>query len=316
MLVVGFDMNRLNTDGEWQERRIVQSIGSINEVNIEIRNRAIEVRPGSGSEIVVIYHENDNISFTEAITNNMISLVQDRNRGSFWGMQFITVGIQVGPGPVIVEIPEAAYLSGRFRTTNGRIEVRQSGFTNLQVNSSNGRVYLDQVMTDGETNIRTSNANVTITGSVFNDSLDIITTNGGINLDNVELIRNANIRTSNGNINFSNVDGAGDIVTRTTNGRVELADVITTGNLDFTSSNGNISLTNTVFHDGKIVTSNGRVTVNHLQNHEMYRFVTRTSNARTTIGELNLGSGSNNFGDGERLLEIRTSNGVIEITFD
>ena len=316
MLSVGFDMNRLNTDGEWQERRIVQSAGNINEVNIEIRNRGIEVRPGSGSEIVVIYHENDNISFTETITNNTISLVQDRNRGNFWGMQFITVGIQVGPGPVIVEIPEETYLSGKFRTTNGRIEVRQSDFANLQVNSSNGRIYLDRVVIANQTTIRTSNGNVTVTGAIFGNSLDITSTNGRINLSNVALERNINIRTSNGNINLSNVDGGGDIVTRTTNSRVELAEVTTSGNINLTSSNGHISLVDTVFHDGKIVTSNGRVTVSNLQNHEAYRFVTRTSNARTTIGELNLGSGSNNFGDGERLLDIRTSNGAIEITFD
>lgn len=316
MLIVGFDMNRLNTDGEWQERRIVQPLGDINEVNIEVRNRAIEVRAGSGNEIVIIYHENDNVTFTETITNNMVSLVQGRNRRFVGNMQFFTVGIQIGPGPLVVEIPAEALLTGRFRTTNGRVDIGQSGFTNLQINSSNGRIYLDRVTVANQTTMRTSNGLVTLTESTFGDSLDITSTNGRINLADVELERNVNIRTSNGNINLTNVDGAGDMVTRTTNGRVELVDVTTTGNLSLTSSNGHISLVDTVFHDGKIVTSNGRVTVNNLRDHQEYRFVTRTSNARTTIGELNLGSGSNNFGDGERLLEVRTSNGAIEITFD
>ena len=38
-----------------------------------------------------------------------------------------------------------------------------------------------------------------------------------------------------------------------------------------------------------------------------------TTNGSIDIGEVRLGSGSNTFGSGERLFEIRTSNGNIEV---
>lgn len=317
LLIVGFDLNRLNTDGEWQERTLVQSAEGFSEINIEVRNRSIEVRPGRGDEIVITYFENDRTTFTETITNSSISFVQDRNITIF-NMQWFTFNLSnvTGASTVVVEIPEEVILSGDFRTTNGRIAIGEVDFEGLQVISSNGSISLEDAAVMGQVTVNTSNAAVNITNSDFSGLVGLETSNGRINLEGVNVDGNLNLRTSSGNVNLSDVNSTGNITTRTSNGRIELERVITTGDLDLTSSNGMIQLGQSVFNNGSITTTNGRVTVNHLQDHESYRITTRTSNATTTIGDMRLASGNNSIGNGERLLDIRTSNGHIEVNFD
>ena len=314
LLAVGFDTNRLNTDGEWRERILVQELGDITEINIDVRNTGIEIRPSGGDEIVIRYHENNRTRFTETVTDNKISLVQDRNNRAFRWFRLININLTARSG-VIVEIPEEAVLAGSFRTTNGRVEISGLTFEELQARSSNGQIRLEGVVVDEETNLRTTNANISISGTHLNSDAELTTSNSRIDMTQVSLNSHINMKTTNGSINLTAVDSDGDIVAETSNGRVELTNVTTTGDLDISSSNANIIFEDTVFNNGEIETTNSRVTVNGLHDHEDYRFVTRTSNGSTIIGGTSLGSGSNTFGNGERLLEIRTSNGSIEVNF-
>ena len=314
LLAVGFDTNRLNTDGEWIEQTLVQNLGEIREINIDVRNVGIEVRPSEGDEIVIRYHENNRTTFTETVTANQVSLVQDRNGGIFRWFRLININLTARSG-VVVEIPEEAVLSGSFRTTNGRVEISGLTFEELQARSSNGQIRLEGIDVNGETNVRTTNAMISVSDVSLDSDAELETSNGRIYISQVSLGGHMNMKTSNGNINLSGVDSDGDIVGETSNGRVELTNVTAAGDLEIGSSNGNITFENTAFNNGEIVTTNGRVIVNGLQDYEDYQFVTRTSNGSTDIGEVRLGSGSNTFGSGERLFEIRTSNGNIEVNF-
>ena len=314
LLMVGFDINRLNTDGEWEQRTLVQSLGEINEILIDSRNVRIEVRPSGGDEIVITYFENNQTTFTETITNNRISLIQDRNTRNF---RLFTVGIHfnVGNSGIVVEVPKEAYLSGEFRTTNGRIEIREIDFVKLQVSSSNGPLRLDEVTVTGEVVASTTNSVIHLSNSDFDCQVNLTTTNGRITLEAVQLEGDIGMRTTSGAVNLSDVHSTGDITVNTTNGRIDVNNVNITGDFDFRSSNGMIILERSVFFNGTLTTTNGRVIVNDLQDHEKYRFITETSNGRTIIGELRLEGRRNSLGEGERLLDIRTSNGNIEVSF-
>ena len=314
LLMVGFDLNRLNTDGEWEQRTLVQPLGEISEIHIDSRNVRIEVRPSGGDEIVITYFENNHTTFTETTTNNSVSLIQDRNTNRIFH-QF-GVRFNVGQGGIVVEIPEKALLAGDFRTRNGRIEISEMSFDKLQARSSNGVVRLSEVAVDGEVIVDTTNAMIQLSDSDFNDHVSLSTTNGNINIEDVNLAGNLTMRTSSGGGNLTNVTSTGDLTLRTTNGRIETRNVTARGDMDFSTTNGAVNLERTIFNNANITTTNGRVTINDLQDHEDYRIVTRTSNARTIIGELRLEGRNNSIGDGERLLDIRTSNGNIEVRFD
>jgi len=312
--MVGFDLNRLNTDGEWQQRTFIQPIGEISEIYINSRNVRVEVRPTRGNEIVITYFENEHTTFTESIASHRVSLAQDRSQR--FNTFSIGFNINVGNRGIVVEVPENAILSGEFRTTNGRIEIRELNFETLQVRSTNGMIRLEEVAVEGEAVVNTTNAQIHLADSDFSEQVSLTTTNGRISLERVDLSKNINMNTSSGAVNLSEVHSTGNIHVSTTNGRIEVGNVITTGDLDFSSSNAMITLDRTVFNNGNLTTTNGRVIVNDLQRHEEYRFVTRTSNGRIIIGDLRLEGGSNNFGGGQRLLNIRTSNGNIEVSFD
>jgi DUF4097 and DUF4098 domain-containing protein YvlB len=317
MAVVNFDLRRLETNpaGEWQERTLVQTLGDISEISIEARNLRIQVQPTTGSEIVITYYENEQTTFTRDITNNRLSLEQDESRRIFWGLNFGFGVLYTRPVGITVEIPEDAILAGTFITSNGRIQLEEMDFETLRVRTTNGVIQLEDIAVAGDVNIRTSNGGIHITDGSFSRDTEILTSNGPINMTNIDIGRNVQMRTSSGNVNLTNIEAEGDFAARTTNGRMEVTNITLAGHLELTSSNGGITFDRAYFSQATINTSNGRVIGTNLPDKDEFTFTTRTTNGRTNIGEMSLSSGNNNFGNGERLLNVRTSNGNIDLSF-
>lgn len=153
--------------------------------------------------------------------------------------------------------------------------------------------------------------------------LDVETTNGQVSAKNLEL-DNLDIETSNSKMTITDVDSH-RVDAETSNGKVELTRM-TFEEGSFETSNSKMNLSNLSFTEADFQTSNGKISLMNLKPSESISL--KTSNGKvdgTIIGDKNefsteakTSNGSNNLenqGNGSKELEVKTSNGDIEILF-
>lgn len=153
--------------------------------------------------------------------------------------------------------------------------------------------------------------------------LQLETTNGKISAKNLTL-ENLDLETTNSKLTVHDVT-AQTIDAETTNGKVDLSQ-LTFSEGSFETSNSKMDLAHLTFKEGDFQTSNGKINLLDLKPSDALSL--KTSNAKvngTIIGDredfsmkTKTSNGSNNLGNhtsGSKELEVRTSNGDIEIIF-
>ena len=115
------------------------------------------------------------------------------------------------------------------------------------------------------------------------------------------------LKTSNGEITLKNISAKGDISVVISNGRIT-ADDISCENLSLTTSNGSIRIS-AVIAEYKIYmkTSNGSIKGDIAGDKNDFTIKSRTSNGRNNLPKNQTG--------GDKMLEVYTSNGSIDIVF-
>ncbi|MFA7700701.1 MAG: DUF4097 family beta strand repeat-containing protein [Bacilli bacterium] len=182
-------------------------------------------------------------------------------------------------------------------------------------------------------------------------SLNIITSNAVIDTNNISLQGELSLESVNGVIDIDDVNVIGSIAVRTTNSKIEINDTTSQTNISASSINGYIGLNNLEGVDIIAQTSNGKIAAdNILSSHKMSL---KTTNGQITTDDIDVASeirlettngeirgnvkgpssdydvdsqttnGSNNLlsynsqtpTTGDKLLYVRSYNGVINITF-
>lgn len=153
--------------------------------------------------------------------------------------------------------------------------------------------------------------------------LQVETSNGKISTKNL-VLDNLDLESSNSKMTINDVD-ADTIDAETSNGKVELSR-LTFDDGSFETSNSKMSLQDLNFKDGEFQTSNGKINLMDLKpseslslktsnskvngtiigNEDDFSITSKTSNASNSLG---------NNDDGSKELEVRTSNGDIEVAF-
>ncbi|AXG38966.1 DUF4097 family beta strand repeat-containing protein [Enterococcus gilvus] len=153
--------------------------------------------------------------------------------------------------------------------------------------------------------------------------LEIETSNAGISAENLDL-HTLDMETTNGKVSLSEIDARSADV-ETNNGKLELKRM-NFNEGSFETSNSKIVLEELKFDEGEFQTSNGKVDLKELAPAKSLDI--QTSNARvegTVVGKKedfsiisktsNASTNLDNRDSGSKELEVRTSNGEIEVDF-
>lgn len=160
---------------------------------------------------------------------------------------------------------------------------------------------------DGVLNIETSNATITIEDVKASD-VTLKTSNATIEVDNLVALGEIEIDTSNGKVDLENTSG-NDFIIETSNAKIELNNVFSAEGLDLHTSNGSISFDDIKFvTEFRCKTSNASVDGTLPGNISDYSITSDTSNGNNSLPE--------NMNSGGKKLNVKTSNGSIDIDFE
>lgn len=109
---------------------------------------------------------------------------------------------------------------------NVDITVRVPTETDIDLETSNGRITVDNVTAERISQINTSNGDITITDSVFGGDFEVSTSNGSVKLQDVTTERNLSLTTSNGRVDLTELAAMGGFVIETSNGTINFRGTI------------------------------------------------------------------------------------------
>ena len=271
LFLIDFDFDNLfYKDKDYQYKEDVFDFNA-KEIAVEAENRLVKFEPSSDNRIKVAYYESSKDTVYAAQKNDKLS-VYNRDRKRRW---FVF-----------------DFVSANVRTIT--IWLPQSFEGDINVETSNGSITLDDIGTLVELDLTTSNGKITLEKLSAKQEIKLSTSNGNINIKNVSCYSEINASTSNGKLNIekmmaSRFDG------RTSNGKVIMKD-INCNNIKAHSSNGSITL-----H------ANG--------NKDDFEIRAHTNNFdKITLDEIRIYPGVINEGKAYRI-DLSTSNGDIEIKF-
>ena len=219
--------------------------GDVWEIITNLDNMSVEIYPITGDEVIITrtYFEESDYSVVIDDVTNTITIVNDVEFSfNFFSIEQLFFMLN-GGDRVVIEIPESLLLGDiTINAINGKVEMRNISAEEINVDTSNGKIYLDSITMLGNIDLETSNGDIRVKNIVGQYDLDVNTSNGTITLDNLDFL-NYDLSTSNGRIYLDNLN-------------VSDQDGVT---LDASSSNGDIIMNDVYVDDINIHTSNGDI---------------------------------------------------------
>ena len=240
-------------------------------IETDLENINIEVVLVSGDDVVIkhTYYEDDEFTYDFDFDNNIITIANDTE----FEIQFFWNPTDL------------------FTLFSEEIEVRIE-------------VPLDLVL--NEMVLKTSNANVDVI-NVDSDILDIDTSNANVTVTNSVYTGDVSVNTSNAKIDFSNIEVSEDVKLTTSNGKIYVNNIEVTGNGDLVAntSNNGVYISNTNFYLYSIRTSNGPVRLQDLNSSvdDGASLTIDTSNYSISLEDVYIND-----------IDAQTSNGDIDFT--
>lgn len=262
---IGEEIDGALDDNTFVEKVYEAESASIDSIHVTDRNNAIEVYPSSDGKLRITYYESNRIEYDiEESANQLRMKVEDNKK---W-YDYIHFGWWYDDDENIdmkIEVPEQMAAQLNIETSNARINVEDVMLKeNCLFHSSNGRIELSSVSGDAVMELETSNGKV-ILSDVKGKEIEADTSNGSVELYNVEA-KELGVDTSNASIKLGGTILSDDIDLETSNGKVEGMITGRESDYEITSktSNGNNSLPEDRSGGTKklrVKTSNGRIDV-------------------------------------------------------
>ena len=304
--VVGGNFERLGREVSYDEMNYSVAADGIQKIDVTDSNRKIFVRKSSDSQIHIKYYTNSKETYDISDQNGELVFKYKNIRKWYDYINIFNFDIQ----PVYTEIllPEHVFESLSAKTSNGAIEAQDFKLEGeCYLKTSNGSVSLSNLEINGKITAESSNGKVTLSAVKSNSKISAYTSNSSIYLYNIEA-GGVDADSGNGKVELESVKSTDTIKAGSSNGTITLSDVSSDTTIDVKTSNGKIELTRVAV--GKSMTlknSNGRISGTILGAMEDFNINSHTSN-----GDNNLPNGTTGK---NKDLEIRTSNGKIEVQF-
>ncbi len=268
---------------ETREEKSYTFTGEYSEISIEDRNIPIYIIPSNDDQIHLTTFENEN-EYYEIRENGTLEISYiDKNN---WLEDFVSFGNMYYDNNeyyLQLRVPEDVVLSYDIDTQNGVLRIESINIKDINVDNSNGKIELRNVIVNGNANIDNNNGRILfdeVKGNsivannsngeiVFNtvdaDEITADNSNGKIELSDVYANRDINADNSNGAIIFDNVYSDGSIYSDNSNGKIEFNTVSFEDELKIDSNNSKIEVYLVGAEEDynyKLTSNNGTVSVN------------------------------------------------------
>jgi len=248
------------------------TVDEFSKLVIDVEDKSIEIRTTDDTEISVSYYVHEKSPVISSIDDDTLTI----ENHILWYNYFLLNFDWFAPSAIhqlVIYVPSSYVSSMDINTSNGTIYIGDNiSFTELDVYTSNGAITLEDVVVNDDLTVTTSNGVITIDGLMVDGVFKAITSNGLIDANLIEANK-VDLSTSNGAIEASNIDST-NITLDTSNGRITMNSMTSFDStyLKMSTSNGSYYLngdkvTTNSYHDGLSVkidlhTSNGNVYVN------------------------------------------------------
>lgn len=233
--------------------------------------------------------------------------VRDRN------MRIILTGGK--GGDIVIRHPESERVKYDFALEDGRLAlIRQPWDLSLGLFQSLG---LDREMREvrlevpedlaSELDLHTSNAGVDVRGVNLWGQALLATSNASVTLSQLTAKR-LEATASNGSISLEGVRAAADVTAVTSNAKIRANGVVAPQALTLKTSNSSIHVEAVTSREITLTTSNGAVKGTLPGSIREYSVQSATSNGKNSLPA--------RMGGGDKQLQVRTSNGTIDLRFE
>lgn len=279
--ISGWNIFAMETQAPFEEKTFTSN-SNITSIQIEDKNTPVILTKSSDDKVHITYYENNKRKYS--ISENGILSVKKINNYQ-WYDYFFNISFQIKS--LTVEVPESFKGDITIDTNNAKISIEDLEVSNLTAVTSNGSIELRSVKA--------------------NENIETHTSNGSVDIQKIT-VGKLNIETSNAHITCKEINST-DLSAKTSNGRITLSDVKTENEVFAKTSNGSIE-TERLLAEKSITlnTSNASITGSVSGSIADYSIVSHTSNANNNLPE--------NLQGGSKQLNVDTSNGRIDITFE
>lgn len=191
---VGFDITKLDSNGEAIEKKYTASNGNLN-IETELKNIKVILRQSRDSNIYVTYYENKSTHYDIYETNNVLYIKK------------------IDKPFNMVKI-----FNFEIANLNCTIDIPIDYDGEIFINTTNAKVEIIRINIDGDININTTNGKIEL-NNVKGNMIELNTTNGKIVLDNVKG-NTVKSNTTNGKIELNNLDVDSELACITTNASI------------------------------------------------------------------------------------------------
>lgn len=283
MSVLKWDFTKLSNRPPFEEKTMVVENNNQN-ITVESHNIAISVVPSQDDKIRFIYSEREKELY-EFDNSDNITVKKIYN---YKWYEYISVMDFHSEEPFTIQLPVKFTGKLNLTTNNAKIEIRDVSMQNIIATTSNGRVEFNNVNIMDDISVKTNNSTVDLNCIQVNGKIDLTTNNGSVILTDISA-KAITAKTSNNKINAKNIDVVDDILFKTSNGKIEF---------EFISADNSIIL----------ATNNSKIKGVLFGKMSDYNITSKTSNGKNNLPE--------RLPDGQTELNVSTSNGDIDISFD
>jgi uncharacterized membrane protein len=231
----------------------------------ELGSVSVKLMPTDRDDIHVSHTYTDKQNFEIVIdeTDQSITMTQDFRNIGFFNFGDLISWLS-GGNEIIIEVPEELLFDTlNIAIMNGDFEIENFTVDSLSVDVTNGKIIVDQLILDSNTELDVNNGSIYVYDTISSDGVSMATINGNIIVKNV-VFDDYNFDVENGKIKLDDLntdlqDGQ-SINAKTTNGSIELNNVYVRG-VSLRTTNGSIDYfnddTSYVLDDLDVETVNG-----------------------------------------------------------
>ncbi|MDD3171127.1 MAG: DUF4097 family beta strand repeat-containing protein [Bacilli bacterium] len=277
-----FDFSKFSTEQNIEKKEIDLIIGDTDQFDFIIDNASINFTESPDDQLHVTYYESNRVKYEVSTTSSSIEMTQVNSLK--W---YDYIGINFYDTSIDVKIPTSYTKILNISTDNCVMDFKDLyNLESIIANSKNATVDFDNVTVQKDIYCKTTNSTIDI-NYVNCINLTVITTNSEIELENINL--------------------TGTLISETSSGVVHLED-INADVVNIKNNNGTISFDDLISPNITLKALNGVISGNIIGSKVNYKIISSATNGINNLPEYK--------DDGTKYLEVTTSNGMINITFN
>ncbi|NCA96870.1 MAG: hypothetical protein EOM77_01605 [Bacteroidia bacterium] len=256
-----------------------------------------------------VYEQNNEIVVNESLTATTVSVSVYENDYEYYVTNETASDFTITYHEVIPWNVRLFYFSLTPRTMTITIPVDYDG--SLNINTTNAVIDVNEISIAGELKLESINGYVTIDNVDVGEDILVQTTNSKIEVNNSTVVGDVQAHSQNALIKLLDVT-ADNVDAQTTNGKIQAETMHVANKMSLTTTNGQVAVSDIdVGEEIRLVTTNGEVSGNVKGPSSDYDVNSQTTNGTNNLAGYNDQTPTTN----DKILYVRTYNGVINITF-